>query len=194
MTSSVDETALSVDGDDPVAFVELAATAKAVDVATGRPGDVVIGSDTVVVHRGRRLGKQATRTDAEATLGAMRGERVDIHTALAVATHGGSSVVVETVSCGCWIADVDDSTLDRYLDSGTWTDKAGALAIQHREPSLVASIEGCIPSALGLPLCRLAGLLAAATAEPEMRRRLESFACRIDQTACPIAMFALDGL
>ena len=50
---------------------------------------------------------------------------------------------------------LDPATLDWYLGSGEWRDRAGAYAIQGRGAALVKRIEGDYLNVVGLPLAAL---------------------------------------
>jgi septum formation protein len=48
--------------------------------------------------------------------------------------------------------DLKDRTLERYIASGEWRDRAGAYAIQGLGSTLVARLEGDFSNVVGLPL------------------------------------------
>ena len=50
---------------------------------------------------------------------------------------------------------LDEATLDWYLASGEWRDRAGGYAIQGRGAALVDSIEGDYWNVVGLPVTTL---------------------------------------
>lgn len=194
VASTVDEGLLSEAG-SPADFVIRAAVAKASDVAQHHRDAVVIGCDTVVVHDGRRLGKPLDQADAERTLRAMNGAVVEISTGLAIVSDdpGGRYEATRLVTCECQMASVADDVLAEYLASGIWRDKAGSLAVQHQDPSLVDSVDGCVPNALGLPLCELATMLLDAPVGADERAQLSAFGCGVDRSACPVAISTLAG-
>ena len=47
---------------------------------------------------------------------------------------------------------LDEETLERYLQSGEWRDRAGAYAIQGLGSVLIARVEGDFSNVVGLPL------------------------------------------
>jgi septum formation protein len=47
---------------------------------------------------------------------------------------------------------LDEATLEWYLDSGEWRERAGGYAIQGRGTALVAAIEGDYSNVVGLPV------------------------------------------
>jgi septum formation protein len=50
---------------------------------------------------------------------------------------------------------LDDATLDWYIATGEWEDRAGGYAIQGKGAALVAAIEGDYLNVVGLPLATL---------------------------------------
>jgi len=55
--------------------------------------------------------------------------------------------------------DVDQATLDWYLATNEWRERAGGYAIQGRGAALVAGIEGDYLNVVGLPVTALLQLL-----------------------------------
>ena len=59
-----------------------------------------------------------------------------------------------------WFRDASEAELNRYIATGEPMDKAGAYGIQGRGGLLVSRIEGDYTNVVGLPIVRLAGMLA----------------------------------
>ncbi|MBM3946415.1 MAG: septum formation protein Maf [SAR202 cluster bacterium] len=158
--SSVDESHAD-DGDDgPEAYVAGLALAKAMDVASGCPGDgLVIGADTTVALDGMRLGKPASPAEARGMLVALRGRTHEVFTGLAVmdGRTGRHSVTVERSRVA--MRDYSDRELEAYVASGGPFDKAGGYAIQDSTFRPALRVEGCVFNVVGLPLCRLPRIL-----------------------------------
>lgn len=135
-----------------------AAAAKARLVAGDHPNAVVIGADTVVTVDGRALGKPADACDADAMLRLLSGREHSVITGVAVISPHGEHASFE--SSKVWFAEMSDEQIAAYVSTGEPMDKAGAYGIQGRASAFIERIEGCYFNIVGLPLFRLAGMLA----------------------------------
>ena len=120
----------------PPELVQALALHKAQEVAQAfaQSGDVVIGADTIVVLDGQVLGKPHDEAHALAMLTALSGREHHVYTGVAVLQDGRALVQVE--------------------------DTAGAYGIQGRGGLLVSRIQGDYTNVVGLPIVRLASMLA----------------------------------
>jgi septum formation protein len=118
---------------------------------------VVLGVDTVVVLDGRVYGKPAGFAEARAVLSRLSGRVHEVVSGLAV-VEGGE---VRTASATTRVAfrSLDSATLDWYLATEEWRERAGGYAIQGRGAALVARIEGDYLNVVGLPVPALLELL-----------------------------------
>lgn len=109
-----------------------------------------LGSDTVVEHEGRILGKPTSREDARAMLDSLSGRTHRVLTAVAVVGPGESErtgrVVAEVT-----FRELDADAIERHLDSGDHEGKAGSYGIQSEGAKLVESFSGCYYAIVGLP-------------------------------------------
>jgi septum formation protein len=121
------------------------------------PGDPVIGADTAVVLGDRILGKPADQAEAGAFLQALNGSTHEVMTGIAVVEHQveRTDVAVTTVRFRA----LDSATIDWYLATEEWRDRAGGYAIQGRGAALVDSIEGDYWNVVGLPVPALLRLM-----------------------------------
>lgn len=143
--------------DGPAEAVALEnARRKAGAVAAQRPGELVLGVDTVVSLGGRLYGKPSDRREAEATLRALAGRQHQVVSGVCLMGNGQAreATAVTRVS----FRPPDDSRLAWYLDSQEWRGRAGGYAIQGRGAVLVASIQGDYLNVVGLPVNALLSL------------------------------------
>ncbi len=118
-----------------------------------RPGSLILGVDTVV-SLGRRLyGKPGDRGEAAQTLRALAGRRHRVISAVCLieGENVRTAAAVTTVS----FRTLHEPTLEWYLDSEEWRDRAGGYAIQGRGAELVEGIEGDFLNVVGLPVAAL---------------------------------------
>jgi septum formation protein len=155
--ADVDETPLP--GEDPVTYASRAARDKALDVATGHPGRLVLGADTVVEVDHEILGKPSSVDDAASMLQRLSGRSHLVHTALALVTDAACHEVVD--SARVEFLDLTDEMIRWYVATGEPMDKAGAYAIQGLGGLLVVGVEGSPHTVVGLPVHRLPELFAA---------------------------------
>ena len=146
--SSVDETWPAEAS--PATAVRTLALRKAEAVAALFPGRPVLGADTAVVIGDRVLGKPKSRDAAAHMIRALAGRT---HT-----VYSGVALVQDRVARTGWeesqvtFRALDDSEIERYLDTAEYHDKAGAYGIQAEGRELVASYTGRLDTIVGLPM------------------------------------------
>ncbi len=154
--SGTDETPPA--GASPEQVAELLAFAKAREVAARHPGAFILGADTVVTVEGLVLGKPRDAADGTRLLRLLRGRAHWVPTGVAlIAPDGSARSLVETATVT--MHPYTDQAIAAYLATDEPYDKAGAYAVQGAGGALVASVEGCYTTVVGLPLCRVAMLL-----------------------------------
>ena len=152
---------------EPVRTVERNARGKAAEVLTRvhlRPGELVLGVDTVVVIDGRVLGKAGSERQAGEYLRLLAGRRHDVYSGLHLCDRerGVSAHAVTGVT----FRPLTDGDIGRYVASGEWRERAGAYAIQGIGSALVAAVDGDYFNVVGLPVTELVTALAAFGAAP----------------------------
>jgi septum formation protein len=145
-------------GESPEEHVERLAREKAEAVAAEVPGSLVIGGDTVVVHRGRVMGKPDSDAEALAMLLALSGEAHHVFTGVALASPSGT--VSRVVRTEVRFRDFDERTALAYVATGEPEDKAGAYGIQGLGAALVEEIRGDYYCVVGFPVAAVVDLLA----------------------------------
>ena len=142
-------------GEDPFTFAQRVAEEKAIAVAANcRPEEIILGGDTIVVLRGRVLGKPSDPSDAVETLELLSGQQHTVGTALALALRDRLLASgIETTRV--FFNRVSREQIVEYVASGEPLDKAGAYGIQGMGAFLVDRIEGSLDTVIGLPLTLL---------------------------------------
>jgi len=135
------------------------AIGKARSVAKDHRRSLVIGSDTMIVLEGKKIGKPADYADAGRILGALAGKTHRILTSVAILDDlGGPGLnLVEQVLVR--MRPYSEADIERYLALGESLDKAGAYSIQGGGSALIESISGDYLAAVGLPLRPIARYL-----------------------------------
>jgi septum formation protein len=128
---------------------------KASAVASSAPGRRVLGVDTVVALGRELFGKPADRDAAERGLRALSGREHRVISAICLVDSGGGPQRSTAAVSAVRFRRLDDATIDWYLDTGEWRERAGGYAIQGRGAALVARLEGEYLGVVGLPVAAL---------------------------------------
>lgn len=134
-------------------LVETLAREKAARILQQESGALVIGADTIVVHRGEVLGKPVDEQDAYRMLRSYAGKTHSVLTGVSVQTsEREETFAVETkVHFFPWSEQMERE-ICAYIRSGSPMDKAGAYGIQEQAGLWVSGIEGDYNNVIGLPL------------------------------------------
>jgi septum formation protein len=125
------------------------ALAKALAGAALRPGETVLGVDTIVVLGDAILGKPPSAEAAETTLKRLSGRTHEVISGLALIKSGNPQVVHEVTKVT--FRELGDELVQRYVQTGEWSGRAGGYAIQGQGAGLVRRIEGDYLNVVGLP-------------------------------------------
>lgn len=165
--SQVDEDALKAAHlGNATSLVDMLAEAKAADVAQGRSGDLVLGSDQILVFGQEVFSKARTIAEARAQFRRLRGGTHSLLSS-AVLMRGDRLVWQGRDEARLTMRDFSDDFLDTYLaragDAVLWS--VGGYQIEGLGAQLFERVEGDYFSILGLPLFQV---LAALRDEGEL--------------------------
>lgn len=146
-------------GESPKRFAERLAREKARAIRARKPRSLVLGADTIVVVRGRVLGKPRDRRDARRMLRLLSGRTHQVTTAVCLAGPGFEDARSETTRVT--MRKLGEKEIRDYVASGEPRDKAGAYAIQGLASRFVSRIEGCYFNVVGLPVALVYRMLQA---------------------------------
>lgn len=119
---------------------------------------LILSSDTVVVSAdGEIMGKPADREDAKRMILAFSGNPHYVISGIALITKGRTVVTSESTTVH--FDKVDESDVEKYLDTPEAYDKAGAYAIQGYASLWINGIEGDYFNVVGLPVKKLSDTL-----------------------------------
>lgn len=146
-------------GQSPARYVQHNAAAKAKNVAPGFKNALVVGADTVVVHRGRVLGKPRTQQEAFAYMRMLNGATHAVYTGLAIIDTADQSVITGYEKTLVTFKKMTVYEMRAYLQLIHPMDKAGAYAIQGAGAIIVKGIKGCYYNVVGFPVAKLEQML-----------------------------------
>jgi septum formation protein len=137
------------------------AGARASSSPPARSAPVVLGVDTVVVLDGVVYGKPESLAEARDVLTRLSGCVHEVVSGIAVVEGDPAHPSVRTASATTRVTfrGLDAATLDWYVATEEWRERAGGYAIQGRGAALVAAIEGDYLNVVGLPVTALLALL-----------------------------------
>ncbi len=145
-------------GTPAMQIVEQLSTRKAEVIAKLHPDDTILAADTIVVLRGRILGKPKDEESAKAMLKLLSGNVHQVYTGYTI-IHGRKLV------CGHEVTSVEfyplsQTEIDRYVATGEPMDKAGAYGIQGKGALFVRRINGDFYNVVGLPIAKISKILS----------------------------------
>jgi septum formation protein len=141
------------------ALVLANARAKALAVAGTRPGDIVLGADTLVWLDGSPLGKPTDTDAARRMLGELSGRVHEVATGIHLVRLEPRVQVEFHEVTRVRFRQLDAEGIGEYLRRVDVLDKAGAYALQEHGEMLVESVEGSRSNVVGLPMERVAAAL-----------------------------------
>ena len=151
---------------DPAAFPDFEsglihiATLKARAVFKTGAAGLILAADTVGVVAGQVFGKPLDRSDARRMLAAISGTVHQVCTGWCLLRTSDqlhvAGVECTTITMRAWTADEFES----YLDGGDWIGKSGAYGLQLPNDPFVTNIAGSPSNVVGIPLERLATVVA----------------------------------
>jgi len=145
--------------ENPEKLVKTLALTKAQEVARRTKEGLIIGADTIVVLKGKILGKPKGEGEAVAMLRKLSGKTHEVLTGLAVIDASTGKTKVDFVRTKVKFRKLSGGEISNYVATDKPFDKAGAYAIQEKAGLFVEKVDGCYFNVVGLPLARLAEIL-----------------------------------
>ena len=121
-------------------------------IAKDNVNEFVLAADTVVELDGKILGKPKNREEAFGFLKSLSGKVHRVITAYVFKNISKNILIREVVVSEVKFFDLDDDTINWYLDTDEPFDKAGAYGIQGYGRILVEKINGDYYSIMGFPI------------------------------------------
>ncbi len=134
-------------------------------------GGLALGVDTDVAVEGALLGKPTDADQARRHLEALSGRTHEVLSGVVVVdTAIEGQIPVERSGIArteVGFRDLDSATIDLYIDSGEWRDRAGGYAVQGLGSILVERLEGDFSNVVGLPITLLLHLVPDLISRPK---------------------------
>jgi septum formation protein len=118
---------------------------------------LLLAADTIVVVDGEIFGKPRDRAEAREMLLTLSGRAHTVCTGMTLLY--GESALSSVEETRVHFRPLTPRTVETYLTSEEWTDKAGAYAAQGLGALFIEKLEGDYFNVVGLPLCRLGKML-----------------------------------
>ena len=121
-------------------------------IAKNNKNKFILAADTVVELNGKIFGKPKNREEAFSFLKTLSGQIHRVITAYVFKNISKNILIKDIVVSEVKFFDLDDETINWYLDTGEPFDKAGAYGIQGYGRILVEKINGDFYSIMGFPI------------------------------------------
>ncbi|MBN1822936.1 MAG: septum formation protein Maf [Endomicrobiales bacterium] len=141
----------------PSRIVETLARRKALWVAKKVGKGIIIGADTIVVLKGKIIGKPKDAKDAARILDALNGSYHKVYSGVCVVDASNMRAVTAHEVSRVKMRRLSADEISRF--SRKHLDKAGAYAVQEKDDAFVERIEGDYFNVVGLPFKKLKLLL-----------------------------------
>jgi septum formation protein len=156
----IDESVLAAEA--PAAYVARLSHAKALAIEPATRPALILTADTTVVIDDEIIGKPSDAAEARLMLDRLRGRPHSVYTGVSLRDTRTEQIITEVVASQVHMRPYDAAAIEAYIATGSPFDKAGGYAVQDSVFKPVERLSGCLPSVMGLPLCTVRDLLAAA--------------------------------
>src|SRR5208337_3825243 len=144
---------------DPRNIAQAIAFEKAKSVARGIKSGIVLGADTIVVARGKIIGKPSSIKDAIRILKFLSGTTHRVITALVFIDAGNGRTLITHEESFVTFKELDLKKIKDYIERNHVLDKAGAYAIQEGADPFIKNIKGSYYNIVGLPIEKVKEIL-----------------------------------
>jgi septum formation protein len=155
--ANVDES--QINGLNPLDSARRRGEAKALAVALGHPGCLVIGADQTLSFEGRCLDKVPSAKEAVACLASLSGKQHELNSAYCIAYQpvGGvaSIFVSRVISVPMVLRSLSMEEIEAYVATGEWEGSVGCYKIEKSGICLMKTVGGDSTAIIGLPMVPL---------------------------------------
>ena len=119
----------------------------------------IIAADTVVMLKGKILGKPNNERDAFHMLKTLQGKWHKVITGYCIMNLSKNITYRDTVETKVFVKDMSDEEIKRYIKTSEPLGQAGSYAVPGRGGYMVKEIKGSYTNVVGLPVCQVAEVL-----------------------------------
>jgi len=134
----------------PHEYAKRLALKKALFIAKQHPDDWVLGADTIVVCKGKIIGKPTDTAHAKLLLKTLQGTTHRVITGVALVHARSRTQKVRHATSRVTMRSLSEKEMDQL--SKKHLDKAGSYAVQEQKDPVVIRIEGSYTNVVGLPM------------------------------------------
>jgi septum formation protein len=128
---------------------------KAQDVAKKRKDGIVLGIDTFISFKGKKLGKPHTKEKAFELLKKFSGKKLQVFSGIALIDCKTKKEIKDFEVSEVEFRKISDEEIKLYIATGEPLDKAGAFAIQGLGSIFVKKVNGCYANIVGFPIANI---------------------------------------
>jgi septum formation protein len=140
------------EGESPTDYVLRVARLKVLGVGGRRKRGVIVGADTVVVVRNTVMGKPSDMEEGRNMLRSLSGRWHEVVSGVCLLDCRSGRFRAAANRSRVHFRRLDADEIQCYLETGEYSDKAGAYAIQGYASMFIDRIEGCYFNVVGLPI------------------------------------------
>lgn len=128
---------------------------KTKNILQSNPKATIISADTVVAVGDKIFGKPRSAEDAFVMLSQLSGKKHSVITGFCIANSEKNIIYTDYVKTDVTFRNISNKSIESYLSSNEYADKAGAYAIQGKASVFIDKIEGDYFNIVGLPISEI---------------------------------------
>lgn len=139
----------------PAQLVRVHALEKGRSCATLIRSGVILSADTIVYLNGKVIGKPKNKKDAFKILRSLQGRWHKVYTGVALIRVQTGKIKRKSLFSEVTqvkLKQMSEQEIKQYFQKINPLDKAGAYAIQSKQPNIVEAVKGSLANAIGLPM------------------------------------------
>lgn len=143
----------------PDELVKCLSLEKAKAVAQKHTNALIIGADTIVVHRGKIFGKPQNSEDARAMLKELQGTAHYVVSGFSIIDSESGESLSKFLATKIYMKKLTEEEIREYIATGEPFDRAGAYTVEGKGAVFIKKIEGDYFNVVGLSLFALSEAL-----------------------------------